>query len=72
MTEGSEHFGIQGSELVLDQSIIFSELEKGHPIICSMCPGDFTTTGHFIVLAGTKYGKIQVNDPNSKKQIVGL
>ena len=68
MTEGSEHFGIQGSELVLDQSIIFSELEKGHPIICSMRPGDFTTTGHFIVLAGTKDGQIKVNDPNSKKR----
>lgn len=68
MTEGSEHFGVQGSELVLDQNIIFSELEDGHPIICSMRPGDFTTTGHFIVLAGIRNGKIQVNDPNSKKR----
>lgn len=68
MTEGSERFGIQGRELVLDQSIIFSELENGNPIICSMRPGDFTTTGHFIVLAGTKDGKIRVNDPNSKKR----
>lgn len=68
MTEGSEHFGVQGSELVLDQNIIFSELEDGHPIICSMRPGDFTTTGHFIVLARIRNGKIQVNDPNSKKR----
>ena len=68
MTEGSEHFGVQGSELVLEQNIIFSELENGHLIICSMGPGDFTTTGHFIVLAGAKDGKIQVNDPNSKKR----
>lgn len=68
MTEGCEHFGIQSRELVLDQNIIFSELEKGHPIICSMRPGDFTTTGHFIVLTKAKDGKIQVNDPNSRKR----
>lgn len=68
MTEGCEHFGIQSRELVLDQNIIFTELEKGHPIICSMRPGDFTTTGHFIVLTKAKDGKIQVNDPNSRKR----
>ena len=68
MTEGCEHFGIQSRELVLDQNIIFAELEKGHPVICSMRPGDFTTTGHFIVLTGIKDGKIQVNDPNSRKR----
>ena len=32
-----------------------------------MGPGDFTTTGHFIVLVGYENGKIKVNDPNSIK-----
>ena len=32
-----------------------------------MGPGDFTTTGHFIVLTGTKNGMICINDPNSVK-----
>lgn len=68
MTEGCLQFGVQSRELVLDQNIIFSELKNGNPIICSMRPGDFTTTGHFIVLVGTKDGKIQVNDPNSKER----
>lgn len=68
MTEGCIHFGIQGNELPLDENVIFSTLEKGNPIICSMGPGDFTDKGHFIVLAGTQDGKIQVNDPNSKKR----
>ena len=45
---------------------IFAELESGHPIICSMRPGDFTSTGHFIVLVGIEDGKIRVNDPNSR------
>lgn len=68
MTEGAEHFGIHGEETGLDRNEIFSALEAGHPIICSMRPGDFTTTGHFIVLTGIEDGKIRVNDPNSRKR----
>ena len=30
-----------------------------------MGPGDFTTTGHFIVLSGCEDGLIKINDPNS-------
>ena len=33
--------------------------------ICAMREGDFTTTGHYIVLRGVKDGEFQVNDPNS-------
>lgn len=66
MYEGCENFGIRGNELPLDESIIFSELESGNPIICSMGPGDFTDVGHFIVLTGVEDGKIKVNDPNSR------
>ena len=40
-------------------------LEAGKPIICAMREGDFTTTGHYIVLRGVKDGEFQVNDPNS-------
>ncbi|MFR6393700.1 MAG: C39 family peptidase [Roseburia sp.] len=49
--------------------IVFrQELSQGHPIICIMGPGDFTTSGHFVVLTGVDSdGKITVNDSNSKK-----
>lgn len=66
MYEGAKHFGIMGEEIGLDKNQVEAYLENGHPIICSMRPGDFTTKGHFIVLSGIKDGKIVVNDPNSK------
>lgn len=66
MTEGAVSFGVRGSELALDKNRIFSALAAGHPIICSMRPGDFTTGGHFLVLVGVEDGKIRLNDPNSR------
>ena len=66
MTEGAGRFGICGEEMGLSEDAVISALENGHPVICSMRPGDFTTTGHFIVLTGVEDGKIRVNDPNSR------
>lgn len=66
MTDGAQQFGICGEEMGLSESEVFAALGNGHPIICSMRPGDFTTTGHFIVLTGIEDGKIRVNDPNSR------
>lgn len=65
MTNGCLEYGISGREIGLDKDIIFRELEQGHPIICSVRAGDFTTLGHFITLVGVEDGKIKVNDPNS-------
>lgn len=65
MTSGCLEYGINGREISLDKDIVFKELEQGHPIICSVRAGDFTTQGHFITLVGVEDGKIKVNDPNS-------
>ena len=43
------------------------ELIKGRVIICSMGPGYFTKTGHFIVLSDYTDKGFKVRDPNSKK-----
>lgn len=72
MTEGAAAFGVIGQEIGLSRDEVFAELESGHPIICSMRPGDFTSTGHFIVLVGTEDGKIRVNDPNSRARSEAL
>lgn len=68
MSQGSKSFGVTGTELPLDKSTIFQQLENNHPVICAVGPGDFTTEGHFIVLSGTKDGKLIINDPNNKKR----
>jgi hypothetical protein len=68
MSEGAELLGLEAEELPLDEDRIKQALNTGHPIICSMGPGDFTTQGHFIVLTGVdKDGKLLLNDPNSRK-----
>lgn len=68
MSEGAKHFGVIGEELPLTKSIMEGVLKEGRPIICSMRPGDFTTTGHFIVITGIKDGQFTVNDPNSTER----
>ncbi|MDE7223917.1 MAG: C39 family peptidase [Acetatifactor sp.] len=67
MTYGAEELDLTVEEIVFDADHILAQLRSGSPIICVMRPGDFTTTGHFIVLTGVdEYGKITVCDPNSK------
>lgn len=66
MTDGAAMLGMRSSELSADADAVRAELEAGRPVICSVRPGDFTTTGHFIVLAGvTDDGQVIVRDPSS-------
>ncbi len=66
MSEGAEKFGLQVHEVRFDEEHIRQELLEGRPIICVVGPGDFTTTGHFIVLCGVdSSGQVIVHDPNS-------
>lgn len=66
MTVGCQHFGIYGQTLTLNETVMADTLNAGYPIICSMSPGIFTTTGHFIVLTGYEDGYFTVNDPASQ------
>lgn len=68
-SKGAPTLGLQVTELPLDKNRILRELRAGHPIVCAMGPGDFTATGHFIVLTGCDdSGLLQVNDPNSPRR----
>ena len=65
ISEGAEELGFDVTELPLVKARILDNLRAGIPIICAMGPGDFTTSGHFIVLVGEEEGLLRVNDPNS-------
>lgn len=65
ISEGGPKLGLDVDELPLDENLILRELKAGNPVICAMGPGDFTTSGHFIVIVGTQDGKLRIHDPNS-------
>lgn len=66
MTEGVGALGLGSEQGEVSEDYIRECLEAGLPLICSMYPGDFTYTGHFIVLTGLdEGGTVIVHDPNS-------
>lgn len=69
MSDGAQALGLASWEVAASADDVRAELEAGNPIICSVRPGDFTTTGHFIVLAGiADDGQVIVHDPNSAER----
>ena len=65
ISEGGVRLGFDVTEIPLVESRIIKNLEVDNPIICAMGPGDFTTSGHYIVMVGYENGMIKINDPNS-------
>ncbi|MBQ7924957.1 MAG: C39 family peptidase [Lachnospiraceae bacterium] len=66
MTELARELGLTVHQVVYDEPHIRAFLQKDYPIICVLGPGDFTDSGHFIVLTGLdEQGRVIVNDPNS-------
>lgn len=68
MTSGAESYGLAAEAGEASYDYITNALMSGKALICSMWPGDFTYTGHFIVLTGIDAdGNILLNDPNSRQ-----
>lgn len=69
MEGGASLFGMQSRTVPFNDNGIREELLSGHPIICVVGPGTFTTTGHFIVICGiADDGNMIIRDPNSKER----
>ena len=68
ISNGGEELGLDITEIPLVEKRIVDNLEVGNPIICVMGPGDFTSTGHFIIITDFEDGKVKINDPNSKSR----
>lgn len=68
--DGAKHFGLQvQGATVDDKQTIIDALSTGKLVIAIMGKGNFTSSGHFIVLRGvTEAGQILVADPASKKR----
>lgn len=66
ISQGGQKLGFKVTEIPLDENRIRKSLQADIPVIFVVGPGDFTTTGHFLVMTGYEDGKIRINDPNSK------
>lgn len=67
MSEGAALLGLGVKELPLNEERIVDNLLVHNPIVCIMGPGDFTDSGHFIILTGYENGAFSIHDPNSRK-----
>lgn len=67
ISEGSASLGLCATELPLSESVMKQELDRDHPIIAVVGPGDFTYTGHYLVITGYDADGFHLNDPNSRE-----
>ena len=63
MSEGAEKLGLTVEELPLHKPSMVNALEEGRPIILILGPGDFTASGHYIVLRSWNGEAFDVYDP---------
>ena len=68
MSEGAGELGLISEELPLHKETMINALNDGKPLILIMGAGDFTTSGHFIVLTEYTEEGFSVLDPNSKER----
>ena len=66
ISEGAGKLGLTATELPLVKGKMVDAVENGHPVILALGKGDFTSSGHYIVLTGWEDGAFRVNDPNSR------
>lgn len=65
-TEMAGELGLECTRLETSTDAAQEHLAQGHPVIANVGPGNFTTSDHFIVLAGlADDGRVIVNDPYS-------
>ena len=63
LTDYPAEFGLTSTQITYDEATLKAELDKGHYIICSVRPGNFTSTGHFILIYGYDENGFKINDP---------
>lgn len=65
MTDIPAEYPVTASIMTPSEEAMLQHLQAKGQLICSMGPGDFTDTGHFIVIYGTENNEFLINDPFS-------
>lgn len=60
MTEGAVYYDLEYLNGSVSADYILENLTSDTPMICSMTPGNFTTSGHFIVLTGIDEERVEI------------
>lgn len=66
ISEGAAQLGLEARELPLVKKKMVDALNGGSPVILALGKGDFTTTGHYVVLTAAGEDGFRLNDPNSQ------
>ena len=66
ISEGCEHYGLHADEVAMMKDRIKAKLDAGCPVIVNVGPGDFTDSGHYMVITGYDSEGFIINDPNSR------
>lgn len=66
ITQGAVELGLGTKELTGGEDEMITALKGGNLIICSVTPGDFTKSSHFILIKEYKEGLFYLNDPSSE------
>ena len=56
-------FGLKSYQISWSEANLKAQLDKGNILICSVRPGNFTFSGHFIVIYGYDETGFKINDP---------
>lgn len=68
-TDYPTQLGLQAWQSSLDAETISSNLQAGNPVLFSVGPGDFTTSGHIIAVSSMdEAGNVYVHDPYSQSR----
>ena len=63
--EGGQQLGLDISEFNPTEETVTEYLQNGYSVVCIMGPGEFTQTGHFIILTDYTDGMIKIRDSAS-------
>ena len=63
MTDVPRSYGLTSYQINWTEANLKKQLDKGNIIICSVRPGDFTSSGHFILIYGYDENGFKINDP---------